>query len=76
MCPLPKKKKSKEKRRNLKVRGNLIWNLSMVSKYDYFVFLRIIEDLSEENLLPAESERNDRYVGLVCLHYPHILAQE
>lgn len=36
----------------------------------------IIEDLSEENLLPAESERNDRYVGLVCLHYPHILAQE
>lgn len=36
----------------------------------------IIEDLSEENLLPAESQRNDRYVGLVCLHYPHILAQE
>lgn len=36
----------------------------------------IIEDLSEENLLPAESQRNDRYVGLVCLHYPHILPQE
>lgn len=52
--------------------GIQVWLL----RFSYKLIFYIIEDLSEENLLPAESQRNDRYVGLVCLHYPHILAQE